>query len=512
MAAAGRVADAEVVLQAGLADGHGEVSDWLRLVRLRFSSGRPDMALEAAVNGIERYPRALDLSAALCEVIRACRDTPYFSPLIERGRSLLRDVFLRASDRQPIYDCLLMLCKEPIVGWRASGSQPADVLGAQHRSLVLGPHAALGEGLRIFREIKPITVSDAVAIGSAKWCWEENGEIEHLDFPRRLSRESMQVPMPNFNIAEILDAHVFGSRTTVVKDGSLINVNATLWTRVSPVEHTYLLGAEGGRQFIDIPKASRRLTGSVILLSTTSNHYHLTVDFLSAVLRSVQSPGLPPETRFLLSGAAARHREALAAVLNVDSERVIIINDHETFEVERLLVVGGRTVTIGQVAGGGLEYTVICCPKADLGRLRNRVRILTGGVSVGPELIFASRKDAARLLRNEDELRSMLESEGFFTIVQSELGLMEQLVAVANARIVLGEHGANLTNALYMKPDGAVVEILTPGNYFLANCYSEIAAAASERYREVYAVNNVVNVDELRSLIRTLKAELGLSV
>lgn len=99
---------------------------------------------------------------------------------------------------------------------------------------------------------------------------------------------------------------------------------------------------------------------------------------------------------------------------------------------------------------------------ADLRWIRDRIR---SNVSENDHSysnrVYVSRSDAdRRRVRNEEELMNTLEKLNFVKYVLSELSFRDQVQLFANADIVVGPHGAGLTNLIY-STDVNVVELLT---------------------------------------------------
>lgn len=94
--------------------------------------------------------------------------------------------------------------------------------------------------------------------------------------------------------------------------------------------------------------------------------------------------------------------------------------------------------------------------------LRDRMRSTTGASdrSGSSERIYVSREDATvRDVRNKDRLQMTLDRYGFDTYVLSELTVAKQVQLFSDADIIVGPHGAGLTNSLYAD-DVTVVELL----------------------------------------------------
>ena len=76
-------------------------------------------------------------------------------------------------------------------------------------------------------------------------------------------------------------------------------------------------------------------------------------------------------------------------------------------------------------------------------------------------LIYVSRRDGGgRNLRNEDEIAALVESRGFEILTLSSLPVIEQVRTFAEASIVVGAHGAGLTNIMFCRPQTMLLELL----------------------------------------------------
>lgn len=76
--------------------------------------------------------------------------------------------------------------------------------------------------------------------------------------------------------------------------------------------------------------------------------------------------------------------------------------------------------------------------------------------------IYVSRSDTARRrIVNEHEIVELLTNNGFENIVVSKLSPIEAIYIFSNADIIIGGHGANLTNLIFCKPGTKVIEITT---------------------------------------------------
>ena len=79
------------------------------------------------------------------------------------------------------------------------------------------------------------------------------------------------------------------------------------------------------------------------------------------------------------------------------------------------------------------------------------------------DLLYISRRDSQRhVLLNEMELDEALARLGFKTVVLSEMSFADQVHRFSRARIIVGAHGAGLTNIIFSPPHASVVEITNP--------------------------------------------------
>lgn len=129
--------------------------------------------------------------------------------------------------------------------------------------------------------------------------------------------------------------------------------------------------------------------------------------------------------------------------------------------------------------------------------------------------IYAARTDSKnRRLVNEDELIARLKDKGFEIVVGGALSPEEQISLYAEASIVVGRTGANLTNIIFCSPGTALVEILAEDLFI--PLYMRIANLVKMNYAYLMApsvpgASNswqdrecIVNVDEVVALAEHL--------
>lgn len=79
-----------------------------------------------------------------------------------------------------------------------------------------------------------------------------------------------------------------------------------------------------------------------------------------------------------------------------------------------------------------------------------------------PQWLYVSRRDAPhRSLANEADLIEQLSELGFVEVIPSELSYKEQIATFSAAKVVVGPHGAGLTNIGFLPNPALVIEIFS---------------------------------------------------
>ena len=113
--------------------------------------------------------------------------------------------------------------------------------------------------------------------------------------------------------------------------------------------------------------------------------------------------------------------------------------------------------------------------------------------------VYISRRDAvSRPLINNAELEARLLQSGFDIVATGELTLRAQIALFANAKIVVGQHGAGLINAIFCEPGAVLIEIFP--EYMLQAHFWTAASLVGVRYGFVSgtsfdADSSIVSVD-----------------
>lgn len=105
-----------------------------------------------------------------------------------------------------------------------------------------------------------------------------------------------------------------------------------------------------------------------------------------------------------------------------------------------------------------------------------------GDARASQERIYISRRRAAkRWIVNEDEVTSVLRRFGFETIYAEELSFEQQVQICSRARYIVSNHGAGLTNIIFMQNGGSVLELRHEADC-INNCYFTLSCALNLNY------------------------------
>jgi capsular polysaccharide biosynthesis protein len=113
-------------------------------------------------------------------------------------------------------------------------------------------------------------------------------------------------------------------------------------------------------------------------------------------------------------------------------------------------------------------------------------------------------------LINEDALRDFLQREGFTVVIPGELPFADQVKLFAQAGVIVGIHGAGLTNLLWAPPGCTVIELAPAGlrdvgyrfsSHLCGHLFSTVLCRALEHPRGLAYSDIEVDVDAVRAAL-----------
>jgi capsular polysaccharide biosynthesis protein len=207
----------------------------------------------------------------------------------------------------------------------------------------------------------------------------------------------------------------------------------------------------------------------------TGNYFHWFTDVLPKLQawREAQLPNLP-----LLLPSHLQHRGFVVESLQRLGFEIEWWQPSQRLEIGRLWSIG-LTAPTGNFRGALLR--------------RLRAFLLQPQYSCSsnsdpaPERFYLGRGDAKRrFLCNEAELLPVLRDHQITPVLMEGRSLAEQIDLFCRCKLLIGLHGAGLTNMLWMPPGSQVIEIRRRGDAH-NNCYYAMAEALGHTYRYLQA-------------------------
>lgn len=119
---------------------------------------------------------------------------------------------------------------------------------------------------------------------------------------------------------------------------------------------------------------------------------------------------------------------------------------------------------------------------------------INSGNDMGDKIYISRKKARRRRILNEDKVIEVLKNYGFKVVLFEDCSFEQQVKISLNANYIISNHGAGLTNIMFMKSGGCVFEIRKEGDT-LNNCYFALASALNLRYFYQTCSSEVPNED-----------------
>ena len=209
-------------------------------------------------------------------------------------------------------------------------------------------------------------------------------------------------------------------------------------------------------------------TGCFVLGGST-NYYHWLIDFLPKCWMLTREPRLQVFPMLVNGGFSAMQRETLAFVvdsLGLAAPRVEPLGDGGFAAVAEAYL----PTRVWRVAAVGFWRRVIERTIYEVaGPPQRRLFVIRAGTD-------------RRRLRDEAALAARLQRHGFEAVDPGSLPFVEQIKLFASARIVVGVHGAGLTNMIFSRRELTLIELRAPQN---TTAYAAFATIRQQRYVEI---------------------------
>jgi len=206
-----------------------------------------------------------------------------------------------------------------------------------------------------------------------------------------------------------------------------------------------------------------------LLAARGDNHYHWLMDGI-ARLGLVPDNYLQAAKTLLVPGNVGAPGRAMLDLLGLpEGLRIRLVDDDEALQVRTL-------VHPGAVADPSFRFHP--CAAAIF---RAAARRSPASSQALPRRIYVDRRRSpVRVLENESELISDLQSLGFVPIMVERYSVSEQIALFGHAETIVAPHGAGLANLLFAQRGCQVLELL-PDSY-VHWCYRHLAGLCGLRY------------------------------
>lgn len=245
-------------------------------------------------------------------------------------------------------------------------------------------------------------------------------------------------------VLELHDGLVLGDYAAAITSGGVLDFETSPYFGITDWrEHPlYLRG---------VLPAVEHFEGTLGVLATrggSANYYHFLFDVLPrwALLRDA---GLAESVDGIYVPTETRYQRELLAISGLDRQRIVPTTKHSAIRADRLLVPSLANVD---------EYMPPWIP------LWLRDQLPAGDLSERPRRIYVTRGSGpnTRRLTTEDALWPELARRGFVRIDPGTLSVREQIDSFAAADVVVGIHGAALSNLVFSPSGVRVLELFAP--------------------------------------------------
>ncbi len=272
--------------------------------------------------------------------------------------------------------------------------------------------------------------------------------------PRSQLQPVHDFPLPDVRLDTVPQARLVSDKFVVLsRDQKVFSESywsdANVHDGVHFQRHSLRIAGRGGERQVPLvlfreTAIARRIEGAAMLLGNpwAANYHHWLINSLLRLWWTSHFPELQDIPLIVPAQMSSFQRESLTA-LGVDPRRLLPF-DGALWQIDQLFF----------PANG--DYWPL-----QLRWLRQRFFEHYGfGDAPGRRKIYISRADApGRRVTNEPEVVEMLARRGFEVLKLATLPLAEQVRAFAEAKLIVGPHGAGLTNIVFAASNATVVDL-----------------------------------------------------
>lgn len=200
-----------------------------------------------------------------------------------------------------------------------------------------------------------------------------------------------------------------------------------------------------------------------------ANYFHWVTQALPAIDHAVNRAAQAPKVSVALPPLRAWQEESLRLLDLSTIRRITIPDADKQYAFLR--------AEYSEILNGGSAFSLSATTRSTYARLRRAVDRPT---EINRKLYVARTDTVARRMRNEAAIIEEVRRRGFEVITPGNLSLAEQISLFRGASMVVGAHGAGMTNIVFCEP-GTIVYELVPAHYTNA-CFCNLAHICRLRY------------------------------
>lgn len=247
-------------------------------------------------------------------------------------------------------------------------------------------------------------------------------------------------------------------------------------------------------------KRTMSSSGTSVLLGGVANYYHWTLEYLPRLLtlQRLIGPEKFSNVRFLVNSNPTSWQLMMLQRANVPLEALVHVPGGFEVTCSRLIV---PSIPNASDSIGYLRQVMDIGPRGPTGR-----RIYVSRLDVHPD---------RRRIADEEQVAEAFEMAGYEIIIPTEVSFDAQIDAFSQADVIVGAHGAALTNLAYAAPEALVVEITNTQNhnYDFFKEITDVLGIRHLRYRghserDTVDAENAAAVIDMDQLLKFIDAKI----
>ncbi len=236
------------------------------------------------------------------------------------------------------------------------------------------------------------------------------------------------------------------------------------------------------RKVVDRPSVTQEILGRAIILPLhrSRNYYHWLIEVLPRI-QLLMEEGLWNRVPVIVPPLQSFQSESLQA-LGLNPELMIPFNpEYDHFKIEEGIY-PSRLGAIRKASRSSVDWL--------------RGKLVPQGLEQKRKIYYSRSGAKTRRVLNEAEFLPELQKRGFEIFTGEGISFAEEVKLFAEAELVVGAHGAGLTNLVFCSPRVPVVELM--GSDYVNPCFGELCDSGRNPYSVVvgkpkYAGNYIIN-------------------